>query len=118
MNEPTLIDLAVYRGDDTNFTLEIVEDNEQETPIDFSNYRLDLHIKPDNGAVLKLSTTTGEIVINGNQITLNFSHNLTKDLKWDSAKYDLQSIDTYNKVKTICMGEFTLIADITKVNEI
>lgn len=117
MNEISNIDLVVYRGDDTTFTFEIVEDNDQEMPIDFSNYRLDLHIKPEKGAILKLSTITGEIVINGNELNVTFAHKLTKDLKWENAQYDLQSIDIYNKVRTILTGEFTLIKDITYINE-
>lgn len=120
MEEITNIDLIAYRGDDETFTFNVVEDNKEETPIDFSNYRLDLHIKPEKGSVLQLSTTTGGIVVNGNEISVILSSDLTKNLKWENAEYDLQSIKTINNVhitRTILRGQFTLIKDITLINE-
>lgn len=109
------IDLEMVRGDDDAFTFEVVEDTEQQGAVDFTGCRLDLHIKPKRGEIVKLSTTTGEIVIENNLIIVNVPHNKTKAVKWETAPYDLQCIDKHGKVRTLVGGEFILTLDVTVV---
>ncbi|MCQ9121558.1 hypothetical protein MUU45_001106 [Rodentibacter pneumotropicus] len=111
------IDLEMVRGDDEGFTFEVTEDDEQESAVNFDGYRLDLHIKPKRGDVIKLSTQTGEIAVENHLIHISISHDKTQGVKWESAKWDLQCIDQYHKVRTIAGGELTLIQDVTVVND-
>lgn len=110
-----IIDLEMVRGDDDGFVFEVVEDTEQQSAVDFTGCRLDLHIKPKRGEVIKLSSTTGEIVVDNNLIIVNVPHGKTESVKWESAPYDLQCIDKSGKVRTLVGGEFVLILDVTAV---
>lgn len=109
------INLEMVRGDDDGFVFEVVEDAEQQSAVDFTGCRLDLHIKPKRGEVIKLSSTTGEIVVDNNLIIVNVPHGKTESVKWESAPYDLQCIDNKGKVRTLVGGEFVLILDVTVV---
>ncbi|NBH74883.1 hypothetical protein [Rodentibacter pneumotropicus] len=111
------IDLEMIRGDDEGFTFEVTEGDEQESAVNFDGCRLDLHIKPKRGDVIKLSTQTGEIAVENHLIHISISHDKTQGVKWESAKWDLQCIDQYHKVRTIAGGELTLIQDVTVVND-
>ncbi|QIA76632.1 hypothetical protein [Rodentibacter caecimuris] len=111
------IDLEMVRGDDEGFTFEVVEDDDQESSVNFDGCRLDLHIKPKRGDIIKLSSETDEIVVENNLIHITVSHDKTQNVKWESAKWDLQCIDQYHKVRTIAGGELTLIQDVTVVND-
>ncbi|OOF75518.1 hypothetical protein BKG91_03315 [Rodentibacter caecimuris] len=66
---------------------------------------------------MKLSTQTGEIAVENHLIHISISHDKTQGVKWESAKWDLQCIDQYHKVRTIAGGELTLIQDVTVVND-
>lgn len=109
------INLEMVRGDDDGFVFEVVEDTEQQSAVDFAGCRLDLHIKPKRGEAIKLSSTTGEIVVENNLIIVNVPHGKTESVKWESAPYDLQCIDKNGKVRTLVGGEFVLILDVTVV---
>ena len=111
------IDLEMVWGDDEGFTFEIVEDDEQESAVNFDGCRFDLHIKPKRGEIIKLSSETGEIAVENHLIYISISHDKTEGVKWESAKWDLQCIDQYQKVRTIAGGELTLVHDITMVND-
>lgn len=111
------IELEMVRGDDDGFTFEIIEDTEGELPVDLTGCRIDLHIKPDRGGVIKLSTETGEITIEGNFIYVSVAHAETKGVKWENATWDLQIIDLAKKVRTPVGGEFTLTLDVTEIDD-
>ncbi|OOF68698.1 hypothetical protein BKG95_03450 [Rodentibacter pneumotropicus] len=66
---------------------------------------------------MKLSSETGEIAVESSLIYISISHDKTQGVKWESAKWDLQCIDQYHKVRTIAGGELTLIQDVTVVND-
>lgn len=107
-----IIDLEMVRGDDDGWAFDISDDD---GAVDLDGYRIDLHIKPAKGEVIKLSSTTGDLKAKGNIIYASVSHDKTENVKWQSAQWDLQLTDSTNKVRTICGGEFTLIPDVTVV---
>lgn len=102
------------RGDDEFETLIITDDND--SSVDLSGSRFDLHIVPDKSPeVIKLSTSTGEIVVNQNEITFHVNHDVTKNAQWRMAKWDLQQTTADNIVRTLCGGNINLKEDVTKV---
>lgn len=111
------IELEMVRGDDDVFVFEIVEDVEGESSVDLTGCRIDLHIKPSKGDVIKLSTTTGEIVTENNFIYVTVAHAQTKSVKWKNAMWDLQIIDLNQKVRTPIGGWFTLTLDVTEIDD-
>ncbi|WP_077475276.1 hypothetical protein [Rodentibacter ratti] len=110
---PEKHDIALYRGDDTEITVSITDDDGVALPLE--GVRADLHALANRDVVLRLSTDDGSITIANNDITLHFNHDLTAQAEWKSAKYDLQITDTQGKVKTLLAGTITLTADITKI---
>lgn len=109
------IDLEMVRGDDESWVFDV--SNDEQTDIDFTGCRFDLHIKPEKGAIIKLSTTTGEIAINKNQITVTLPHEKTEKVTWETASWDLQCIDQNDLVTTLAGGEFVLTQDVTVVDD-
>ena len=105
------INLEMVRGDDEGWEFEVVYANGE--TVDFAGCRFDLHIKPEKGELIKLSSETGEITVNGNQIQIAISHNKTEGVKWEAARWDLQCIDTFGAVRTFAGGDFSLIHDVT-----
>lgn len=105
------IELETIRGDDDGWTFEVLGSDE----INLSEYRLDMWIKPKKGEVIKLSTDTGEITVNENQVLVTLSHDKTQGAKWESASWDLQYTTQEGIVRTIAGGGFSLIHDVTEV---
>ena len=103
------IDLEMIRGDDEGWAFEVT--HEDESAVDFSGYRFDLHIKPTKKGepIIKLSTKTGDITVENNLIKVSISHDKTENAKWD-----LQSIDGNQLVRTLAGGDFALLADVTR----
>lgn len=102
------------RGDDEFETLVIT--NDDDTPIDLSNSRFDLHIAPDRSDErIKLSTESGEITVNQNEVTLHIAHDVTRDSAWKVAKWDLQETTSNNLVRTLCSGRIHLKHDVTRL---
>ena len=111
--EQEQIDLETIRGDDDGWIFEAFEDDGSAS--DLSGCRFDLWIKPSSkGETIKLSTTTGEIVIDGNQIIVALSHDKTQGVKWDSATWDLQCTNAIGLIQTVAGGEFILNHDVTE----
>lgn len=112
--EVPIIDFAIYRGDDRAVPFDIftVEDD-KETAFDLSNHQIDLWAVPKKGQAIKLSTTDDSITVQENTLVCNFSHDLTKDIKWDEASYDCQIIIA-GKYKTMFRGILTIEPDVTK----
>lgn len=106
------IELETIRGDDDGWTFEVLSDDEK---INLSEYRLDMWIKPKKGEVIKLSTDTGEITVNENQVSVTLSHDKTQGAKWELANWDLQYTTQEGIVRTIAGGGFSLIHDVTEV---
>ncbi|THA04379.1 hypothetical protein D3M77_10925 [Rodentibacter pneumotropicus] len=101
------------RGDDEFETFIVTDDND--APIDFTGSRFDLHIvSVRSNELIKLSTETGEITIEDNQVTFHVAHNLTKNATWTKAKWDLQQTTADNLVRTLCCGKIILNADVTR----
>ena len=108
------IDLEMIRGDDEGWAFEVT--HEDESAVDFNGYRFDLHIKPTKKSepIIKLSTKTGDITVENNLIKVNISHDKTENATWENAKWDLQSIDGNQLVRTLAGGDFALLADVTR----
>ena len=85
------VNLEMIRGDDDGWTFEVLEES---PTLELTQCRFDLHIKPDKGSIIKLSSETG--------------------VTWEQAQWDLQCIDPHQKVTTLVGGDFTLIPDITR----
>ena len=90
--------------------------SKEKSAVDFSGYRFDLHIKPmkKSEPIIKLSTKTGDITVENNLIKVSISHDKTENATWESAKWDLQSIDGNQLVRTLAGGDFALLADVTR----
>ena len=112
--EMETIDLEMIRGDDEGWVFEVT--HEDESAVDFSGYRFDLHIKPikKSEPIIKLSTKTGDITVENNLIKVSISHDKTENATWENAKWDLQSIDGNQLVRTLAGGDFALLADVTR----
>ncbi|NXZ83745.1 hypothetical protein HZI61_00875 [Haemophilus influenzae] len=109
-----IIDLEMIRGDDESWAFEVTY--EDESAVDFSGYRFDLHIKPmkKNEPIIKLSSKTGDITVESNLIKVKINHDKTENANWDNAKWDLQSIDSNQIVRTLVGGDFILLEDVTR----
>lgn len=115
--EIPVIDFTIYRGDDRTVPFDIFTVSEDtETPFLLKNYQIDLWATPDTGSTLKLSTNNNSITVEENTLSCHFSHDLTKNIKWDSAVYDCQIIID-GKYKTMFRGTLTIDADVTKEEE-
>ena len=64
--------------------------------------------------IIKLSTKTGDITVENNLIKVSISHDKTENVTWENAKWDLQSIDSNQIVRTLAGGDFTLSPDVTR----
>lgn len=103
------------RGDDEMETL--VFTTEQGDPMDFTDCRFDCDIVPNGrGERIRLSTTTGEITVNQNEVTLTISHDKTEGVNWDAATWDLQRTNAQGLVKTLCGGKAILKKDVTRAD--
>ena len=105
------VNLEMIRGDDDGWTFEVLEES---PTLELAQCRFDLHIKPDKGSIIKLSSETGEITTEGNLIPVVIAHSKTENVTWEQAQWDLQCIDPHQKVTTLVGGDFTLIPDITR----
>ena len=91
------------RGDDEREVLLIEQGG---APFDLTGYRADLHIRPEEGSTVELST--------GNGLTIEIAHEKTKNAEWRAAPWDLQLTSPEGRVKTICGGIVRLRQDITR----
>ena len=98
------------RGDDERETLLVEQGG---APFDLTGYRADLHIRPEEGSPVELSTGDG-LNIENNQITIEIAHQKTQNAAWFSAPWDLQLTAPDGRVKTICGGIVRLRQDITR----
>lgn len=115
--EIPVVDFAIYRGDDRTVPFDIFTvDDDTETPFALGNHQIDLWAVPEKGKPLKLSTTDNSITVQENTLFCHFSHDLTKDIKWDSASYDCQIIID-GKYKTMFKGTLIIDPDVTKEEE-
>lgn len=115
--EIPIIDFAIYRGDDRTVSFDIFTvADDTETPFDLANHQIDLWATPEKGNTLKLSTTNNSITIQDNTLICHFSHDLTKNIKWETAQYDCQIIID-GKYKTMFRGTLTIDPDVTKEEE-
>lgn len=105
------VNLEMIRGDDDGWTFEVLEES---PTLELTQCRFDLHIKPDKGSIIKLSSETGEITTEGNLIHVVIEHSKTENVTWEQAQWDLQCIAPHQKVTTLVGGDFTLIPDITR----
>ena len=116
MDEIEVIDFDLYQGDDEDIVFEIFEVDETqktENEYDVSSLPFDLWLKPDKGSVIQFSSTTGELDVVDNMVTIKFRNKHTAKAKWRIAEYDLQTVIN-DKIKTLVKGTITLEPDITK----
>lgn len=115
--EIPVVDFAIYRGDDRTVPFDIFTVSENtETPFALKDHQIDLWATPEKGATLKLSTSNNSITVEENTLSCHFSHELTKDIKWETAIYDCQIIID-GKYKTMFRGTLTIDPDVTKEEE-
>lgn len=103
------------RGDDQFETL-VFNHSSDDSPLDLSDMRIDLHIKPRNSEenTIKLSTEADTIKVEGNRVTFVVAHSLTEDVLWKKALWDLQITSPQGIVKTLVRGQIALIPDVTR----
>ncbi|MFU2088937.1 hypothetical protein [Avibacterium avium] len=106
------LDLSIYRGDDTAFTIAFTTD---EGDFIIEGGVLEMEIRPKHiGTSVRLSSVEGGIsLLNANTAVLHFSHAFTQNWTWKKADYDLQ-LTKNDTVKTLVRGQILLTHDITK----
>lgn len=106
--------LEFVRGDDQSFRLLIL--NPDKTPADLINATFDLHARIDDKdePVIQLSSENGSIQVATGRLVLHFSHEMTKEVTWETADYDLQ-MRKDGKRRTILQGKIKLIPDQTRI---
>ena len=99
-------DLDIYRGDDTELVVAVT--NAEGVPVDLAGATVE--------CVFNDSTQTNpqyaDIDVNGNVITVTFTHEMTKDLEWKSGLYDVQ-VKKDGKTITIARGKVKITRDVT-----
>lgn len=105
------INFEWIRGDDEFETL--IFTDEQNEPLDFTGSRFDCDIRPNGAEPIALSSASGEITVENNQITLWIAHGKTEQATWASAKWDLQQTSSQGLIKTLCGGRITLKKGVT-----
>lgn len=98
-------DFSLYRGDTHVFDVVLVD--EHDIAIDLLGAEVLMAVKPVTG-----DTIYPDLQIEGNVIHIIFNHELTKNLTWRTAKYDLQ-IQQAGITTTIMRGKVVLEQDIT-----
>ena len=115
--------LKAHRNADCEYQIEIVEVFENadgtttDEPVNWSGCRFELHIRPNRREVVKLSSTTGDISITGNVLTIKLAHEKTRGAKWRTADYDLQVTTSDGKIKYPFGGVVTLEHNITDTSD-
>jgi len=109
--------IELVRGDDEAIELEFV-DATTNNPVDLTDcavmftVRADKADANDDNALIKKDVYTHTDPTNG-KTTINLLHTDT-DVTPGNYSYDVQYVDTENKVKTLVIGECTVVQDVTK----
>ncbi|RDE97960.1 hypothetical protein DPW02_00305 [Aggregatibacter aphrophilus] len=121
--EKAIINLKAHRNADCEYQIEIVEVFKNavgttiEEPVNWSDCRFDLHIRPNRREVVKLSSETGDISITGNVLTIKIAHDKTHGATWHTADYDLQVTTADGKIKYPIGGIVELEHNITDTSD-
>ena len=117
------LDLIIEQGTLFNVQLQYLEADE-ETPINLSDFdgRMDIRPfqeSPDSDIILTLTTSGGEIVIDGPNgiINLILTADVTTTLSFDCAVYDLELVDRLEpteEVIRLVQGEVVLSTETTR----
>ena len=107
---PKDIDFEIYRGDDSFETLVIT--NPDSSSVDLTSSQVTMLIQANKEEYL-LKEGRGLQIEAPNKIHIHFSHDLTKDWTFRSAKYDLQVVDAQSLYKTFVRGTISIERDIT-----
>lgn len=118
-----IINLKAHRNADCEYQIEILEvfknavGTTTEEPVNWSDCRFDLHIRPNRREIVKLSSKTGEISITGNVLTIKLAHDKTRGATWHTADYDLQVTTADGKIKYPIGGIVELEHNITDTSD-
>lgn len=121
--EKAIINLKAHRNADCEYQIEIVEvfknavGTTTEEPVNWSDCRFDLHIRPNRREVVKLSSEKGDISITGNVLTIKLAHDKTRGATWHTADYDLQVTTAEGKIKYPIGGIVELEHNITDTSD-
>ena len=94
-------DFVHYRGDSFEEVIKI-------QGVDVQNLTFSMHIAPSGQDILQPII---EKLSDGVRLVL--TPDMTQNLTWSNAKYDLQTTDSSGAVKTILKGNFKLLKDVT-----
>lgn len=118
-----ILNLKAQRNADCEYQIEVVEvfkntdGTTKDEPVNWSDCRFDLHIRPNCREVVKLSSKTGDISIIGNVLTIKLSHDKTRGATWHTADYDLQVTTPDGKIKYPFGGIVELEHNITDTSD-
>lgn len=98
-------DIKLYRGDD--YTLDIAIVNNDGTPADLTNAKIELGFSDGVGDV-----SYANISVSDNVVTAHFAHKTTKDIDYSRGFWDLQ-ITQNGVVTTVAKGKISIARDIT-----
>ena len=118
-----ILNLKAQRNADCEYQIEVVEvfkntdGTTKNEPVNWSDCRFDLHIRPNRREVVKLSSTKGDISIMGNILTIKLSHDKTRCATWRTADYDLQVTTADGKIKYPFGGIVELEHNITDTSD-
>lgn len=115
MSLPAEINIALYRGDDWDFTGEVVDKNTKQPILDYfdgiTTGIIQVKTSRADGAVVSFLSNASEISFNGSQFTLTKGSADTNITPGDYV-YDMQCT-VGGKTKTLVKGKFTVVDDIT-----
>jgi hypothetical protein len=93
--------------------------NSDETPINLSGYTAKLQMRPSQSStniLLELSTENGGITLTelDGKIELYLAANVTKNLTWSTAVYDLELTQSETEVHKLVRGGVSITKEITR----
>jgi hypothetical protein len=105
----------LVRGDDWTIKLVITSNG---TPVNITGYSFWFTLKADIDAAdpgnLQVTASAGSPDAASGILYINVNSNLTANLVPQTYNYDVQQIDTSNKVQTLLIGKVKVVKDITR----
>lgn len=114
----TKVNLKINQGETYRHTL--YWKNEQELPVDLTNYtaRMQIRSKVDSPTVLLELTTANSGIVISNPVTGEFklyiSATLTSSMTWSSGVYDLEMVAPNDDVTRLIEGKVTVTKEVTR----
>ncbi len=100
---------GMYEHDFTHYRGDTFEEFIETQGIDVQGTTFTMHIAPNSGDIIEPLI---EKLSDG--IRIKLLPEMTRDVEWTNARYDLQTTDASGAVKTVLKGNFKLLKDVTR----